>query len=84
MAEHYAPKYRRATIVRLLMERGAMTCAEIVRATGWSRPTLVHHLDILQANGRIYRHPKPLQVYSITPPPPLRTLAEIYDSLSSH
>ncbi len=83
MAEHYAPKYRRATIIQLLMCCGAMTCAELVRATGWSRGTLVHHLDILQQQGRIYRHPKPMQLYSITPPRPLRTLAEIYDSLSS-
>jgi DeoR/GlpR family transcriptional regulator of sugar metabolism len=84
MAEHYAPKFRRAAIIQLLMERGAMTCAEIVRATGWSRATLVHHLDILQERGKIYRYPKPVQVYSITPPPPLRTLAEIYDSLASY
>ena len=84
MGDHYAPKMRRAAIIQLLMERGGMTCAELTRATGWSRATLVHHLDILQERGKIYRYPKPTLIYSITPPPTPKTLAEIYDSLSSH
>lgn len=79
----YIPKERRSTLLRLLMEHGAMTAAELARATGWHRTTCLHHLDILMERGQIYRAPRPILLYSVHPPPPLRTLAEIYDSLSS-
>jgi DNA-binding transcriptional ArsR family regulator len=83
MGSHYCAKERRKLIISLLMERGPMLASELVRATGYCRQTLVHHLDILVERGQIHRYPKPHQWYSICPPPARRTLAEIYDSLSS-
>lgn len=79
----YRAKERRRMILDALAVDGAMTCAELAVATEQNRMTVWHHLCVLLDRGRIYRSEGPPILYSIHPPLPRRSLAEIYDSLAS-